>query len=97
MAWTGHLVKSSYLPSTLADMNEPQQYLVSSSGQMSLPAAVRKRWHLENGGPVLVRDLGFAVMVRPADGVAELLNRLLPADTYAEMVRNIDDPDLRTT
>ena len=40
-------------------MEAIQQYLVSASGQMSVPAAVRHRWHLDNGGPVDVIDLDY--------------------------------------
>ena len=53
------------------DMRAIQQYLVSASGQMSVPAAVRHRWHLDNGGPVDVIDLGFGVLTVPA-GTAQL-------------------------
>jgi hypothetical protein len=42
-----------------------QEYLVSSSGQMSLPASARHRWHLDDGGPVDVIDLGFGVLTVP--------------------------------
>lgn len=78
-------------------MNEPTQYLVSSSGQMSLPAAVRKRWHLEKGGPVLVRDFGSAITVIPVGGAAQALEKLLSAEDHLKFVQEIDDPDLRTT
>ena len=43
-------------------MQAIQRYLVSASGQMSVPAAVRHRWHLDQGGPVDVIDLGFGVL-----------------------------------
>ena len=46
-------------------MADVQKYLVSSSGQLSLPAAARHRWNLDHGGPVDVIDLGFAVMMLP--------------------------------
>lgn len=78
-------------------MNEPKQYLVSNSGQMSLPAAVRKRWHLEKGGPVLVRDLGWSVTIMPVGGAAQTLEKVLSAEDHLKFVQEIDDPDLRTT
>lgn len=40
------------------------EYLVSSSGQMSVPAEVRRRWGLGRGGRVTVVDLGHAVVLR---------------------------------
>jgi AbrB family looped-hinge helix DNA binding protein len=78
-------------------MAVPLRYLVSSSGQMSLPAAVRKRWGIEQGGPVEVTDWGFVVMVRPADGVAEFLSTWMTEDDYHHGVTTDDDPDLKTT
>lgn len=50
-----------------------QQYLVSASGQMSLPAAARHRWDLDDGGPVDVIDLGFGVLTVPAGTARRLL------------------------
>ena len=84
-----------FLPSTLTRMAEPLRYLVSSSGQMSLPAAVRKRWGIEHGGPVEVQDLGFVVMVYP-DGTQEL-GTWWSEDDYHHSVTTDDDPDLKTT
>lgn len=78
-------------------MSDSIRYLVSSSGQMSLPAAARKRWGLKHGGPVEVQDLGFAVIVRPDDGVSRFLNTWLSEDEYLHGVTTDDDPDLRTT
>jgi hypothetical protein len=47
-------------------------YKVSTVGQMTLPASARQRWGLGNGGRVEVADLGFAVVVLPEHGAAEL-------------------------
>jgi bifunctional DNA-binding transcriptional regulator/antitoxin component of YhaV-PrlF toxin-antitoxin module len=78
-------------------MADVQEYLVSSSGQMSLPAAARHRWNLDKGGPVDVIDLGFAVMMLPKGQAGRLLNDLLPADRHAEFVASLsEDPDLAT-
>lgn len=79
-------------------MTAVHEYLVSSSGQMSLPAAARHRWHLDGGGPVDVIDLGFGVLTLPKGQGRRLLNDLLPRDAHAEFVRTLDaDPDLATT
>jgi bifunctional DNA-binding transcriptional regulator/antitoxin component of YhaV-PrlF toxin-antitoxin module len=79
-------------------MADIQEYLVSSSGQLSLPAAARHRWHLDEGGPVDVIDLGFAVMTLPKGQARRLLNDLLPRDQHAEFVASLsEDPDLATT
>ncbi|HTX00102.1 MAG TPA: AbrB/MazE/SpoVT family DNA-binding domain-containing protein [Acidimicrobiales bacterium] len=75
-----------------------QEYVVSSSGQMSLPAAARHRWHLDQGGPVDVLDLGFGVLTMPRGEGRRLLGDLLSRDEHAERVRALaDDPGLATT
>ncbi len=75
-----------------------QRYVVSSSGQLSLPAAVRHRWHLEEGGPVDVIDLGFGVLTVPKGKGKRLLSDLLPREAHAAFVASMsDDPDLATT
>jgi bifunctional DNA-binding transcriptional regulator/antitoxin component of YhaV-PrlF toxin-antitoxin module len=74
-----------------------QEYLVSSSGQMSLPAGARHRWHLDAGGPVDVIDLGFGVLTVPQGAGRRLLGDLLSRDEHAAFVASIaDDPDLAT-
>jgi bifunctional DNA-binding transcriptional regulator/antitoxin component of YhaV-PrlF toxin-antitoxin module len=84
-------------PSTLPDMSV-QEYLVSSSGQMSLPAAVRHRWQLDEGGPVEVIDLGFGVLTVPKGTGRRLLDDLVSREGHAAFVRSLaDDPDLATT
>ncbi len=75
-----------------------QEYLVSSSGQMSLPAPARRRWGLANGGRVDVVDLGFAVITLPAGSAAHLLSDLLSREVHATaVVAMSDDVDLATT
>lgn len=78
-------------------MANPQQYLVSTSGQMSLPAAARKRWGLEHGGPVEVLDLGYTVIVRPVKHPGQALKEWHSEDDHHWFVTTDDDPDLRTT
>ena len=79
-------------------MEGVQRFLVSSSGQMSVPAAVRHRWHLDDGGPVDVIDLGFGVLTVPAGDARHLLGDLLGRDVHAQFVATVaDDPDLATT
>jgi bifunctional DNA-binding transcriptional regulator/antitoxin component of YhaV-PrlF toxin-antitoxin module len=75
-----------------------QEYLVSSSGQMSLPAAARRRWHLDRGGPVDVVDLGFGVLTVPKGEGRRLLGDLLSRQDHAAFVDSLaEDPDLATT
>lgn len=71
---------------------------MSSSGQLSLPAAARHRWGLDQGGPVDVIDLGFAVMTLPRGQGRQLLDDLLPRDAHTAFVASLGtDPDLATT
>lgn len=79
-------------------MSGVQEYLVSSSGQMSLPAAARHRWSLDHGGPVDVIDLGFGVLTMPRGEGRRLLGDLVSREEHAAFVRTLaDDPDLATT
>ena len=74
------------------------EFLVSSSGQMSLPAPVRRRWDLKDGGPVDVLDLGFGVLTVPRGEGRSLLSDLLSRDEHAAFVGSLaGDPDLATT
>ena len=74
-----------------------RKYVVSASGQMSLPAEARHRWRLDKGGPVDVIDLGFGVLTVPAGRGGRLLRDLLSRDDQASFVRDLNDPDLATT
>lgn len=71
---------------------------ISSRGQMSLPAAARRRWHLASGGEVGYLDLGDAMLIVPG-GVAALRRQLLDgitADGWAEARDGFGDPELAT-
>ena len=79
-------------------MSAPRRFVVSSSGQMSLPAAVRHRWKLENGGPVDVLDLGFGVLTVPYGDGKRLMRDVLSRDQHAEYVATLaGDDDVATT
>lgn len=78
-------------------MARTERFKVSSSGQLSLPAAVRRRWHLSGGGHVDVIDLGFGVLTVPAGHAQQLLNDVLPAEVHYQNVASEIDPDLQTS
>lgn len=78
-------------------MSTPAEFLVSTSGQMSVPAAVRRRWGLSEGGRVTVIDLGDVVVLLPAGARQRLLNDALSAEEHRQFVDGLDDPDLATT
>ena len=73
------------------------EFLVSTSGQMSVPAAVRHRWGLDHGGRVTVFDLGDAVVLLPTGAGNSLLDAALSAEDHRVFVTGLDDPDLATT
>ena len=73
-----------------------ETFRVSTSGQMSLPAAARHRWRLDEGGEVDVIDLGFGVLTVPVGHAGRLLDQILPADDHYAAVEADDDPDLMT-
>lgn len=78
-------------------MAVPSEFLVSSSGQMSVPAAVRRRWGLDDGGRVTIVDLGDAVVLPPPGGRQRILAQALTAEQHREIVASLDDPDVATT
>lgn len=78
-------------------MPAASEFLVSSSGQMSVPAAVRHRWGLDGGGRVTVFDLGEIVVLLPPGAVARLLDTALSAEDHLTFVAAVDDADLATT
>jgi bifunctional DNA-binding transcriptional regulator/antitoxin component of YhaV-PrlF toxin-antitoxin module len=78
-------------------MSTSAEFLVSTSGQMSVPAAVRHRWGLDKGGRITVVDLGEAVILLPPGGRQQLLANALTAEQHRQLVGELDDPDLATT
>lgn len=78
-------------------MAQVEAFKVSASGQMSLPAAVRRRWKLDGGGRVDVIDLGFGVLTVPAGQAARLLDQILSAEDHYAAVAAEEDPDLIAT
>ena len=64
---------------------------------MSVPAAVRDRWGLDQGGRITVIDLGEAVVLLPPGASQELLARVLSAEDHLRFVEQLEDPDLATT
>jgi len=75
-------------------MADVETFKVSTSGQMSLPAAVRHRWNLDHGGQVEVLDLGFGVLTVPAGYSGRILDEILPAEAHYAAVADETDPDL---
>lgn len=74
-------------------------FRVSDRGQMALPVAVRRRWHLTDGGSVEIADLGDALVIVPSDrgGLRAMLAKAIEeAGGYAELAQQVaqDDPDL---
>ena len=71
---------------------------MSPSGRMSLPAAARRRWNLQDGGTVYVLDLGYGVLTMPKSEGWRLFDDLLSHEEHDAFVWSLaDDPDLATT
>lgn len=69
---------------------------VSTRGQMSLPAAARRRWGLDDGGEVGYLDLGDAVLLVPGgvERAREQLFRAVTEDDWARARAGFGDPEL---
>ncbi len=69
---------------------------VSHRGQTNLPAELRHRWGIDDGGQVGIVDLGDAALLVPGgvDVARRELRRVL-RDRYEDAVAGIEDPDLR--
>ena len=70
---------------------------VSHRGQASLPASLRHRWGIEDGGEVAFVDLGEAALVVPggmAHAQAELRDKLVRGGAYEAGIAALNDPDL---
>lgn len=68
---------------------------VSHRGQTSLPAELRHRWGIDEGGEVGFIDLGDAALIIPGgvSAAREELRRVL-VDRYEHGVAAVADPDL---
>jgi AbrB family looped-hinge helix DNA binding protein len=74
----------------MADAGEAK---VGDRGQMNLPARIRHRWGLDEGGTVGWVDLGDAVLLFPV-GLAEVRNEVLIAAAWGEACSGFGDPEL---
>jgi bifunctional DNA-binding transcriptional regulator/antitoxin component of YhaV-PrlF toxin-antitoxin module len=68
---------------------------VSHRGQTSVPAELRRRWGIDDGGEIGFVDLGNAALIVPGGirAARAELRRVL-AERYEAGVAAIDDPDL---
>lgn len=70
---------------------------VSHRGQMSLPASLRHRWGIDDGGEVALVDMGDAALVVPGGAEvidAELRRTLIDEGAYEAGLATLDDPDI---
>jgi bifunctional DNA-binding transcriptional regulator/antitoxin component of YhaV-PrlF toxin-antitoxin module len=72
---------------------------VSNRGEMALPADVRQRWNLGDGGSVEVADLGNALLIVPTGrgGLRGLLRDVIEeAGGYSDLAAQVaaNDPEL---
>jgi bifunctional DNA-binding transcriptional regulator/antitoxin component of YhaV-PrlF toxin-antitoxin module len=78
-----------------ADVTATSNAKVSHRGQTSLPAELRHRWGIDEGGEVGFIDLGDAALVVPGGVTAARreLRRVL-TERYESGLAALDDPDL---
>jgi AbrB family looped-hinge helix DNA binding protein len=81
----------------MVDVASTSEFLVSKSGQISVPAGVRRRWGLTGGGRITVVDLGDAVVLLPPGARQRLLGEALSREDHLAFVKSLDDPELATT
>ena len=68
---------------------------VSHRGQTSLPADLRHRWGIDDGGEIGFIDLGNAALIVPGGlGTARQELRRVLQERYTEGLAAIGDPDL---
>jgi bifunctional DNA-binding transcriptional regulator/antitoxin component of YhaV-PrlF toxin-antitoxin module len=68
---------------------------VSNRGQTSLPADLRHRWGIADGGEITFVDLGDAALVLPGGiGLAKSELRRVLLHRYEAGLAAIDDPEL---
>lgn len=68
---------------------------VSHRGQTNLPAELRHRWGIDQGGEVGIVDLGDAALIVPSGiQAARLELRRVLRDRYEDGLAAIEDPDL---
>lgn len=70
---------------------------MSHRGQTNLPAEVRRRWGIDDGGEIGIIDLGDALLVVPGgmDAARSEVLRIV-RERYDEGLATIDDPELAT-
>jgi bifunctional DNA-binding transcriptional regulator/antitoxin component of YhaV-PrlF toxin-antitoxin module len=69
---------------------------VSHRGQTSLPAELRHRWGIADGGDVAFIDLGDAALILPGgvEAAKAEVRRVIASGAYGAGLAAIDDPDL---
>lgn len=82
---------------TMQHMTATSTARVSHRGQTNLPAEVRRRWGIDDGGEIGIIDLGDALLVVPGGmdaARAEVLR--VVRERYDDGLATIDDPELAT-
>ncbi|GAC1599148.1 MAG: hypothetical protein NVS3B21_25430 [Acidimicrobiales bacterium] len=76
-------------------VSAPSTAKVSHRGQTNLPAELRHRWGIDEGGEVGIVDLGDAALIVPGgiNAARNELRRVL-RDRYKAGLASIEDPDL---
>lgn len=78
-----------------ATVSDPSEARVSHRGQTNLPAELRRRWGIADGGTIGIIDLGDAALVVPG-GLAAARSEVkrVVTERYEAGLAALDDPDL---
>ena len=81
---------------TMHTMGSAATAKVSHRGQVNLPAELRHRWGIADGGDIAIIDMGDAALIIPGgmDAARAELRRVLADGAYGAGLAAIDDPDL---
>ena len=76
-------------------MSGASEAKVSHRGQTTLPAELRHRWDISDGGQIGIIDLGGAALILPGglDAAKAELHRAVRA-TYDDALASIDDENI---
>ncbi len=81
--------------STMRAVTATTNAKISHRGQTSLPADLRHRWGLEDGGEIGFIDLGDSALIVPGGtGPARTELRRVLGDRYDNGLSTISDPEL---
>ncbi|HWY68082.1 MAG TPA: AbrB/MazE/SpoVT family DNA-binding domain-containing protein [Terriglobales bacterium] len=95
--WSKH---DPILPRIAASINarkrSSRQSVVTSKGQLVIPAAIRRRYHIKSGTQVHIEELDGGILLRPiTDQSIERVRGILAGKGLPERIEKETDRDIR--